>query len=87
MEPDTQRDAGPTVDAACQDAKAAKHMSMDVLGFCGIFRFLKELFNPGHPASFLRLLDPVPDQDVEIPFLIEGSVLPDAREPTQAYLI
>lgn len=61
MEADTQRDAGSATAASCQDAKVDKHMPMDVLGFCGICKFLKEFLNSGHSASFLRLFDSVPN--------------------------
>ncbi len=71
-------------DTAGQDSKAAEHMSMDILGLCGVFRFLKEFFHAGHAAAFLGLLDPVPHKDMKIPFQVERRILFYRREPTGA---
>ncbi len=60
METNGQRNTGPVSDAAGQDSKAAEHMAMDILGLCGIFRFLKEFFMPGIQRPSLDCLTPSP---------------------------
>lgn len=52
METDGQGDTGPLPDASDKDAEAAEHMTVDVLRFCRIFRFLEKLFHSRHPATF-----------------------------------
>ncbi len=37
METDGQGDADPVPDTSGQDSEAAEHMSMDILGGCGVF--------------------------------------------------
>ena len=57
---------------AGQNPKPAEHMTVDVFRFRRIFRFLKQLLNPGHTAAFFGLFDAVPYKDMGVSFLIEG---------------
>lgn len=50
-------------------------MAMDILWLGGIFEFLKKFLNTRHTTSLLRLLDAVPNQDVEVSLLIERELI------------
>ena len=84
METDAQGDTGPVSRISGQNPKPAKHMAIDILRFCGIFGFLKELLNARHTASFLGLFDAVPNQDVEVSFFIERKIISYNGKPTEA---
>lgn len=64
LKPNAQRDAVPATDIPSQNAK---HMPMD----CGIFGFLKQLLYAWDTVVFLGLFDPIPNQDMEVPFFID----------------
>ena len=59
-------------------------MAMDILRFCGISGFLKELLNARHTASFFGLFDAVPNQNVEVSFFIERKIISYNGKPTEA---
>ncbi len=73
MEPDAKGDSCPAAGAASQNAKAAKHVPMDVFRLGGVLRFLEQSLYAWDMPTLLGLFDPIPNQDMEAPFFIEGA--------------